>query len=133
MMEDASLSPTEEPIQEVEEWIGSALIRRTLSTRNEQEEATIQQTMPIKECTEEEYAVETGCTFRLRYIIPVIEDRDQLRKVNNMRDGTTIFISTLDRPLAWTKTKAKSDLVFTVAKITWIGMKVAQAASRRLN
>ena len=34
MMEDASLFPTEEPIQEVEEWIGSALFRRTLSMRN---------------------------------------------------------------------------------------------------
>ena len=69
--------------------------------------------MPIKECTEEEYAVETGCTFRLRYIIPVIEEREQLRKVSNMKDGTAIFISTLDKPLAWTKTDAKPDLVFT--------------------
>ena len=108
MEEVADLHPTEEPLQEIQDWVGIALLEKFNDSRMDM--LTTGEALKISgEHEDEEFALELGCTFKLCFITPrPVYEMEQAKKLKKMKEETRIYISTLGKPMTAKKKKKKS-------------------------
>ena len=113
MEHEADLQPTEELLQEVQAWIGLALLDKFKDVEMNAAETEEHQRKPTREHADEEFALEAGCTFKLRFTtLNLTQEMEHARKMRQMKEGTRIYISTLGKPMVLTKDGNKPDLTF---------------------
>jgi hypothetical protein len=113
MEREDNLHPTEDLLQEVQAWVGLALLDKFMDVEMNEADTEEHHRKPMREHVEEEFALEAGCTFKLRFTTPnLTQEMEHAKKMRQMKEGARIYISTLGKPMVPTKEGIRIDLTF---------------------